>query len=282
MRATLAAKWRAQVWGQPVAHSLSPALHNAAYEALEIDATYDRREVGVADLPAALEALDKDIRGLSLTMPLKEAILPLVSDHRGLVQELGAANTVIRHEGAFFLWNSDPAGITGALGANGVGELDRGVILGAGATARSAIRALHDMGAAELVIISRDEARAKTTLDYARSVGVKARWGSLASLPETGQADIVVSTLPHGVDLSDAVPAGLVRGAALLDVTYHPWPSPLARAWSASERPIVSGAQMLLHQAVIQIRLFTSGDAERELPGEADVVRAMQRALPEG
>lgn len=236
----------------------------------------------MAELPAALDALDEDIRGLSLTMPLKEAILPLVSDHRGLVAELGAANTVVRDGGAMFLWNSDPAGITGALAANGVLAPDRAVILGAGATARSAVRALCDMGAAELSIHSRDEARAQTTLDYARSQGARVQWASLDSLSTTPRADLVVSTLPHGVDYSADLPDALVQAAALLDVTYHPWPSPLARTWSASERPVVSGAQMLLYQAVIQIRLFTSGDAERELPGETDVIQAMRGALPPG
>lgn len=213
-------------------------------------------------------------------MPLKEAILPLVADHRGLVEELAAANTLVREGDGLFLWNSDPAGMTGALAAQGIASAHRAVLLGAGATARSAVRALRDIGVSELVVVSRDEHRARATREYASSRGVSERWVSLEKLGGVTGAELVVSTLPHGVDVSREVSAGLRRDAALLDVTYHPWPSPLATAWSGSARPVIPGSEMLLYQAVIQIRLFTSGDPDRPLVDEDRVIQLMRQALP--
>jgi shikimate dehydrogenase len=90
----------------------------------------------------------------------------------------------------------------------------------------------------------------------------------------------VVSTLPHGVSVASSVPDALAGGSALLDVTYDPWPSELAMRWQNSSHPVLSGATMLLHQAVAQIRIFTNGDPETPLPHEAAVVRAMRDALP--
>jgi shikimate dehydrogenase len=267
------------VWGSPVSHSLSPALHTAAYQALGIDARYGYREVTEASLEKELETLTVDFRGLSLTMPLKEAILPLVSDHRGLVDELGAANTVVRDSTGSYLWNTDPAGVLGALADASLPSLDRALVLGAGATARSVLCALGRLGISSVVVASRDEARSEQTLSYATTLGMHVGWCTLGELQQH-PADLVVSTLPHGVNLAPEVPQSLVDSAALFDVTYHPWPSPLAERWSNSTHPVISGASMLLHQAVAQIRLFVGGDAERALPAEEKVMSAMRRALP--
>jgi len=281
-RATLAASWRAEVWGQPVAHSLSPALHNAAYQALGLSASYDRREVGVADLANAMAQHAPRLRGISLTMPLKEAILPLVPDHRGLVDELGAANTVVCAPEGMFLWNSDPAGVAGALADLGLEEAPRVLLLGAGATARSVLAALPGYQTAEVTVASRDEDRASPCLDYARAKGFATHWMGLAGLGAAGECDLVVSTLPHGVDVSGLIPANMPERAALLDVAYHPWPTPLAEHWQGSPKPVASGRTMLLHQAVVQIRLFVQADPDRALPDEDGVIAAMRKAVPAG
>lgn len=281
-RDTLAASWRAEVWGQPVAHSLSPALHNAAYRALGLSASYERREVSVPMLPQALHEHGPGLRGISLTMPLKEAILELVADHRGLVDELGAANTVVGDPGGMFLWNSDPAGVAGALGEMGVDEAPRVLLLGAGATARSVLAALAGCQTAQVTVASRDHDRARRCLEYAAAKGFSEGWLGLGDLEAAGEYDLVVSTLPHGVNVAGSIPGNLPERAALLDVTYHPWPSPLAALWEDSPRPIASGRTMLLHQALVQVRLFVQADPDRPLPSEEAVFAAMRGAVPPG
>ena len=224
--------------------------------------------------------LSSDFRGLSLTMPLKETVLGLVGDHRGLVDELAAANTVVAGPAGWALWNTDPAGVTGALQEASLGGISRAVVLGSGATARSVLCALAAQGVSAITIYSRDRERSHPTLDYATSKGCDVKWAGVDDLSHAGSAELVVSTLPHGVSVASHVPEALVGGSALLDVTYDPWPSELAMRWQSSSHPVLSGATMLLHQAVAQIRIFTNGDPETPLPHEAAVVRAMRDALP--
>ncbi len=279
MQDTLAARLKAEVWGQPVAHSLSPTLHNAAYGALGLDAHYDRREVSQDDLWGALQLVDDSYLGVSLTMPLKEAILSLVPDHRGLVDVLGAANTVVATSQGFYLENTDPLGVIGALTDAQITDVRHTLVLGAGATARSVLSALSTLGGKEVTIAARDESRASGTLTLARDLGLHVNFLPLEDIVDVKKVSLVASTLPTGIDASPAIPHELVSHAALCDVTYHPWPTPLAALWSSSTRPVASGLSMLTHQALIQVRLFTSGAPDVALPREADVLEAMKAAV---
>ena len=276
---TLAAKWRAEVWGSPIRHSLSPALHNAAYAALGFSAVYSSREVSGETLAECLHSLAPDFRGVSLTMPLKEAILPLVKDHRGLVDELGAANTIVVDPEGAYLWNTDPAGAAGALREANIGGVSAAIVLGAGATARAIVAALPGTGATSITVVSRDAARAEKTLSYGRSLGLGVEWVDFANLAQVKSADLVVSTLPPGASVAANISDELASMAALLDVTYDPWPSELAMRFGASGAPVVSGKAMLLHQAVAQIRLFVGGDADVALPGEDSIVAQMRAVV---
>jgi shikimate dehydrogenase len=277
--ATLAAKKQAEVWGAPISHSLSPVLHNTAYRLLALDASYRATEVDVPALPLALARLDESFLGVSLTMPLKEAVLPLVSAHRGLVEELGAANTVVMGAGGPSVWNTDPAGVTGALGDAGVSAGGRAVILGSGATARAVIVALAEMGWTELVVASRDRVRAARSLEVAKARGLRVSWVSLEEVTGLVGVDLVANTVPNGVDVSGVVSQEIVANAALFDVAYSPWPSLAALRWESSEHPVVSGLAMLVHQAVIQIRLFTTGNPETPLPKEPEILAAMKTSV---
>lgn len=279
MRATLAAKWLAEVWGHPISHSLSPALHNAAYRALGENGHYEARDVSSAGLEGALTGLSSQYRGISLTMPLKEEILGLVADHRGLVDELGAANTIVIDAGGQYLWNTDPAGVAGALEEAGIEGIADAVILGAGATARSVVAALADRGLTSLRVFSRDEERSETTLSYARSKCASVVWEPLEEVSAARASDLVVSCLPHGVDVSAQLPEALVEDTALFDVSYAPWPSTLATRFEGRGGPVVSGKSMLLHQALAQIRLFVHGDVDRALTNEPAVLGAMRDAI---
>ncbi len=277
--ATLAAKKQAEVWGSPIAHSLSPTLHTTAYELMGLDAQYRATEVDAASLAAELGRVDSSFLGVSLTMPLKEPILPLVPEHRGLVDELGAANTLVVGDQGFTLWNTDPAGVMGALGDAGMTDLSRVLILGAGATARSVVAALAQLGSDEVILASRQASRASQALDVAAQRGLKASWISLEGVMSLGGVSLVVNTTPGGVDVSGLVSDQLVAQAALFDVAYSPWPSAAATRWESSTRPVVSGLSMLVHQAVIQIRLFTTGDPGSALPGEPEILAAMKASV---
>lgn len=279
MRVTLAAKSRAEVWGQPVSHSLSPSLHNAAYQALGLEAHYERREVSEESLPEALASIDHSYLGVSLTMPLKEAILPLVADHRGAVDALSAANTVVNSDSGVFLWNTDPAGVLGALSDAGINDVSHLLVLGAGATARSVIFAVASRGLERVTLASRDESRAQATESFALSLGLTVQWVSLDELQSATPPDLVASTLPTGVDAGGFIPSALPEASALFDVTYHPWPTPLATLWDQSGMPVATGLSMLAHQALIQVRLFVGGSAETPLASESDVLRAMKDAV---
>ena len=258
---------RLAVLGSPIAHSRSPVLHGAAYGVLGLDWSYTAVEVTEETLPAVLAGLGPDWRGLSLTMPLKRAVLPLVPDREPLVDRLGLANTVLLGERPA-LFNTDVGGIVAALRYAGVDRVRRGVVLGGGATAASALEALARLGAVERTVAARDPARA------ARLPGATAVV-PLAAV-DLGAADVVVSTLPGTADAPVPMPPD-ARNVPLLDAAYDPWPTRVGAAWLDAGGRLVHGLEMLLEQAVLQIRVFVTGSPDAPLPRE-DAVRAAMRA----
>ncbi len=259
---------RAAVLGSPIAHSLSPLLHRAAYAALDLPWRYDALQVRAAELPGFLEGLDGAARewaGLSLTMPLKQAVLPLLSARSPLVELTGAANTVLLQDGRYGE-NTDVAGIVAALREVGVAGPERAVVLGAGATAASAVVALSQLGVGAVRVLARSTARAGHLLVLAERLGLRLSVALLDLAAGLG-ADVVVSTVPAGVPLPLTV-AG--RPPVLLDVVYAPWPTPLASAYLTAGATVVPGSSMLLHQAAAQVELMT---------GQAAPLAAMRAAL---
>jgi shikimate dehydrogenase len=272
---------RAAVLGSPVAHSLSPALHLAAYRALGLSGwSYRAIECDAARLPGLLAGCGPDWAGLSLTMPLKRAVLPLLDQAEPLVTEVGAANTVIFANGARQGHNTDVAGIAAALsgtaGAAGAawtaGSAQRpALILGGGATACSALAALRGLGAGGATVAVRDAATADGLLAAADRLGVRVRLTPFGQEDQIGAGQLVISTVPAGA--ADSYAKRIARTAAapavLLDVVYHPWPTPLAAAAGAAGAVVISGLEMLLHQAAGQVTLMT---------GRAAPVAAMRSA----
>lgn len=266
---------RLAVWGDPIAHSLSPALHAAAYRELGLDWQYERRQVTAADFAATVQSLDSTWRGLSLTMPLKEEGFRLAVHHDSPAQLTGAVNTlVVGDEPAGF--NTDVGGIVDALAEAGITAASSARILGAGATAASALVALADLGATRVEVRARRPEPARALTELAQRLGV-----DVIALPfdaPTTPVDLTIATLPSGTVLPREVAEPLAAaGGALFDAAYAPWPSALARAWG--EATVVSGLGMLLHQAVRQIRIFTQGDPAAPVPQERAVISAMRAAL---
>lgn len=279
---------RAAVIGRPVAHSLSPVLHAAAYRGLGLESWgYETREVSPAHLHemlaevAAAPAEGPVWAGLSVTMPHKQAVIPLLDAVDPLAAVVGAANTVVaqragRGRALLTGFNTDVAGIVGALRetAPTVARADgaRAAVLGSGATACSALAALTELGATDIVVAARRHAGSGRAAAAARRMGLSVtalpwRPGDAASDDSVADllahADLVVSTLPAGA--ADALAAPLAaalerRGraqAVMLDVVYAPWPTPLASTWTAAGGRAAPGWLMLLHQAVPQVSLMT-------------------------
>lgn len=262
---------RAAVLGSPIAHSLSPALHRAAYAHLGLDDwSYD--VVEVADAPGLAAVLDGGWSGLSLTMPLKRLVLPMLDDVSDLAAAVGAVNTVTGPRGRRRGDNTDVGGIVTALREGGLPGLadGEGCVLGGGATAASAVAALAALGDRRPTLVVRDPARAGATLQAATRLGAAPRVASFADGPAVlGRARATVSTVPTSG--GGVVVAALPRAVAgvLLDVVYAPWPTDLALAWRSAGGAVVSGAVMLLHQAGEQLRLMTGHEAPVDVMREA-------------
>jgi shikimate dehydrogenase len=272
-----AATRRAAVIGSPVAHSLSPVLHRAAYDELRLTGwSYGAHDVDEAGLAGFLDRLDAGWAGLSLTMPLKAAVLPLLDAMSAVVETVGGANTVLLRDGRRIGDNTDVPGMVAALASRGVTGVDRAVVLGGGATARSAVVALSSLTSSAQVYV-RNPARRAALEAAAAAVGV-----ALQVLPWAGAADglgapLVVTTTPAGATdhLVAAVPAEV---GALFEVLYDPWPTPLVAAWAARGATVVDGLDLLVHQAVLQVALMTGADVEVSRLSEV-LRRAGERAL---
>jgi shikimate dehydrogenase len=257
---------RAAVLGRPIAHSLSPALHRAAYSALGLDWTYDAVDVGSDDLAGFLAGLGPEWAGLSLTMPLKQSVLPLLDTCSPLGTAVGAANTVVLRGGARAGHNTDVHGIVAALQEAGVAKVSSAAVVGGGATAASALAALAELGCFRPSVLVRTPARTGPLLEAAGRLGISP---SVEVLPSVLPAvDVVVSSVPAGA--ADALRPPRSPGV-LLDVVYDPWPTRLAAAWSAAGGAVVDGVAMLLHQAAAQVELMTLSAAP---------LAAMRAALP--
>jgi shikimate dehydrogenase len=259
---------QAAVVGKPVAHSLSPVLHGAAYEALGLPWTYTRLEASESELPALVAGLDESWVGLSVTMPGKGAALRLATTATDRARAVGAANTLVRHAEGWAADCTDVEGVAGALRAAGFAGGTSGVLLGAGGTARAALAGLAELGVASVTVVVRDPARAEAARVCAAAVGVKLEvvaWASADFPALVAVSSVLVNTAPP-----DAVsPEALGGTPFLLDVIYHPWPTPLATAVASRGGHVATGLDMLLHQAFGQVQQFTGESAPRQAMRDA-------------
>lgn len=267
----------AEVWGSPIQHSLSPVLHRAAYDTLGVDWSYNRREVGEQDFSAVWELESPLLSGLSVTMPLKERLVDVIPDRDSVVNSLGVANTAYRTSDGWAVTNTDPWGVVGALDEEGV-HPKQVLILGAGATARAVGYGVSLLGVSRVELLVRNRERAHTTEAILGELGVEV---TVLTDPNSVdlRSDLVVSTLPGGVDSQLSLPPALIHTAALFDVSYSPWPSAVAQLWAEGASPVISGVSLLLHQALRQIRYFLHASGEEALDREATVLAAMKNAV---
>ncbi|MEU0397329.1 shikimate dehydrogenase [Streptomyces sp. NPDC006208] len=249
---------RAAVLGSPITHSLSPVLHRAAYAELGLtDWSYERFEVDEFRLADFMKKLDSTWAGLSLTMPLKRAVIPLLDGISDTAASVEAVNTVvITEDGRRLGDNTDIPGMVAALRERGVGKVESAAVLGSGATAASALAALSRICTGPVTAYVRSEARAQEMRGWGERLGLDVRTADWAEAPGAFAAPLVIATTPAGTTdaLATAVPDG---PGTLFDVLYEPWPTPLAAAWSRRGGAVVGGLDLLVHQAVLQVEQMT-------------------------
>ena len=257
---------RCAVLGHPVGHSLSPVLHRAAYAELGLDWAYEAVDVREDELTGFLDGLDGAWRGLSLTMPLKRAVVPLLDAASEVAQRAQAANTVVLEVDRRVGHNTDVPGAAAALTQRYAGPVDRVVVLGGGATAASVLLAAADLGCQEATLLVRDPARAADTVaavgrhPQAPRVDVAPLPTGSSGPPEAlrvgARAHLLVSTVPAAAQ-DEAVLALVEQSDVVFDVLYDPWPTPLAARAAEREVPLVGGLDLLVHQAARQVELMT-------------------------
>jgi shikimate dehydrogenase len=283
------------VLGHPIDHSLSPALHGAAYKVLGLDWSYERADVTEIQLDEYVGSRDESWRGLSLTMPLKYRATEIADVVDADTALTGACNTLVfDHEtNQKFGYNTDVAALASVivdvsreLTAIGVGAgSDAGgsavpagiAILGGGATSVSAIVAAARAGVESVDIYVRDTNRASNAIVAAQAAGVLANVHDLATFGTVSAHSITICTLPGSVAVE--VPLVGFSGRTLIDVAYAPWPTARAVAWQSAGGSAVSGLHMLVRQAVLQVRIFVSGSPEIVLDDENQVRAAMAAAV---
>ncbi|HEY3201115.1 MAG TPA: shikimate dehydrogenase [Actinomycetes bacterium] len=281
---------RAAVLGSPIGHSLSPVLHRAAYATLGLDWSYEAIEIDEARLAGFLDGLDESWAGLSLTMPLKRTVIPLLHGLSATAAAVDAVNTVLLPgHGRRIGDNTDVAGMVAALRVVPAGQVpvERVAILGAGATAAAALAALARLGVRGADVFVRSDHRAAGIRTAADRVGIVARPRSWAEATSALAADLLISTVPSGAtdvlagQLRERQPekkaerAGSRQGAGqterppahakpampgagvLFDIVYDPWPTRLAAAWMAGGGTVVGGLDLLVEQAALQVELMT-------------------------
>jgi len=243
------------VLGSPIAHSLSPLLHRAAYRQLGLDWEYTAVEMSAEALPEFVAGLSAQWRGLSLTRPLKRAVIDLCDRVESRGRLLGSINTVIFDEGRRSGHNTDVPGLVRALAANGIRELDSAVIVGAGATAASAMAAAAEVGAHRVTVSARSVERAASLLALAEPLHLTVQLVGFDALGALPPADLVVSTIPAAAQCSMA---GLLvtLGACVFDVVYDPPLTPMLLAARDAGTQAIGGFDLLLHQAARQVELM--------------------------
>ena len=247
--------------GRPIAHSRSPELHLAAYRALGLhDWTYERIECGADELPGVVGGFGPEWVGVSVTMPGKFAALRFADAHTQRAALVGSANTLVRTPAGWRADNTDVDGVAGALGS----ASGRALVCGSGGTAPAAVVGLAGLGVTGITIVARDPQKAARLVDLGTRIGVATRFCGLDSgelAEQVAGAEVLVSTIP--ADVATRYAATFAAIPVLLDAVYDPWPTPLAAAVAAAGGRVISGLQMLLHQAFAQVEQFTGLPAPR-------------------
>lgn len=261
------------VVGDPISHSLSPAIHTAAYKFLNLDWDYTRYQVPDGALESFTQSEGKDLTGLSVTMPLKLEAASFASIGDSIVGQLGVANTLLRVSNQLVAYNTDVFGIETALNGCWSSEIKKVSILGSGATAQSALFALSRKAPqASVVVYVRELARAVAIKALASQLAVELDVKDLGQYSD-GQ-DLTIITVP-----TDALDSLITKPQAgwLLNVNYSSKDSQFSKQFHSDK--VVQGETMLIWQAIAQIRIFLNGSPDVPLMDEAALYSNMVAAI---
>ena len=251
---------RSAVLGSPISHSLSPLLHQSAYEILGAQGTYEAIEVEAGQLSNFLKDKDSGWTGFSLTMPLKEEVLAIAHVVDPVAQIISSANTLYRKDNLWLASSTDITGFGFALDSRGFTKAKSAIILGAGATARAVVGAL-DGRIEEIKIVSRNTGREEAIRKCATKSSITfVPWEYSTPI---AQSDLVVNTTPlYGADLfADYLPTKI--STLFFEVLYRPWPTVLHSRWRENGGETMDGIDLLVHQAIEQIALFSGKSIDR-------------------
>lgn len=252
----MAATKRCGVIGSPIAHSLSPVMHRAAYAELGLDWRYDAIDVPAGSLASFVDGCDASWVGLSVTAPLKREAAEHAVTRSSVVEALGVANTLIGGPDGWHAVNTDVPGAVAALRERGIETVRSVRFLGGGATVDSLLLAVRELGASSIEVWLRDTGK------FRQTDGVTVR--QLGD-PIDSPVDLLVSTIP-----AEAVPPEAVESAgAVFDIVYDPWPTFLVSAAAAAGLPVVTGLDLLAHQAALQVELMTGETVDVDLLRDA-------------
>ena len=248
----------AAVLGSPIAHSLSPLLHSLAYEYLGIAARYEAIEVKAGALSDFLSTTDRNC--LSLTMPLKEEALSVADVVSDIAMRISCGNTLSLSDGIWKLTSTDVLGFDFSLKMHGFNQIDSVLIIGAGATARAAVASVSQI-AKSVSVISRNPDR-EPAMNQASLVDVNYLPWKLTDKINT--ADLVINTTPdRAADFF--VPSMENPKGTFFEVLYNPWPTAMSKLWSESKNQVIDGLDLLIHQGISQVEIFTDLSVDREL-----------------
>jgi shikimate dehydrogenase len=259
------------VIGSPIRHSLSPAIHKAAYAALGFDFSYDRSEVFAGDLTEFMA--EYSFAGLSVTMPLKYEAFSFSDEHSREAKETSVVNTLVSTDGKWIGHNTDVAGFRGIF--DQLSEPSNVAVLGSGATARSAVFAISTAFPGSILSVTgRSSSSVEDLVSRARGFGLDVKSKAL-STETLMSSDLVISTVPGDAlgelweQVSTVKPSA---GSVLINVSYNPWPSRASLAWSAQT---ISGLELLIWQAIEQVKLFAQSQGKQVGLGDRELYDLM-------
>ncbi len=256
-------RW-ACLFGHPVAHSLSPTLHNAAFEALGLDAHYEARDVAPDALGEAVGALRAAACfGANVTAPHKQAIMPLLDEVTPEVRALGAVNTVVNHAGRLTGGNTDGPGLARWMTDADIDVSGRlALVIGAGGAARSAVLALATLGAGRIHVVNRGQERAvRLQQDLAAAAIARVTVGTLNEIARAAKEpwDVVINatSLGHHGQAPDVHPSCYSPQSVAIELAYNPPETGFMRAAQAAGARAENGLGMLVHQAALSFERWT-------------------------
>jgi len=256
--------------GDPVDHSLSPAMHNAAFKALNLNCTYIAFRVAENELEAAIQSLRKtNIAGFNVTMPHKVAVMKFLDELDETCLKINAVNTVNKEDGKFKGYNTDMDGFIQPLKRRKINLAGKtALLMGAGGAARAVLTALADERIGKVIIANRNMARARDVAEHAKKLGLNCELIGLDDAPKlASKADLIVNATPMGMAREPSIikPADIRKDGIVYDLVYRPMETGLIQSAKEAGATIVYGYEMLIEQGAKSFEIWKKMEAPRDV-----------------